>query len=62
MVEMKWVFLLVGIIIGLIVTAIAYHKLFAEFNNSIDDLKNRLKDKNLIITSLQNHVKDGQKK
>lgn len=53
---------LVGIILGMIGTAVGYHKWFTEYNDTIDDLKNRIKDKDLVINSLQKYVKDGDQK
>jgi|APSaa5957512535_1039671.scaffolds.fasta_scaffold868167_1 hypothetical protein len=49
------IYLLVGFSLGMILTAFAYHKWFVEYNETISDLKTRLKDKNVIIKSLNNH-------
>ena len=47
--------LLVGFILGMILTAVGYHKWFTEYNNTIDDLKNRIKDKDQVIRALQTY-------
>jgi hypothetical protein len=51
---------LTGFILGMIITAVGYHKWFTEYNDTIDDLKNRIKDKNMVIKALQNTTKNGQ--
>ena len=57
---MTLVYLLVGFILGMVLTAVGYHKWFTEYNNTIDDLKNRIKDKDMVIKALQNTTKNGQ--
>jgi|SaaInlV_100m_DNA_2_1039680.scaffolds.fasta_scaffold141893_2 hypothetical protein len=54
--------LLVGFILGMVLTAVGYHKWFWEYKDTVSDLKNRLRDKNMVIKSLQNVVNNGQKK
>ncbi len=39
----------------MILTAVGYHKWFVNYNDTINDLKSRLRDKNLIIKSLNNY-------
>lgn len=57
---MTAIHLLVGFILGMVLTAVGYHKWFTEYNKTIDDLKNRIKDKDMVISSLKNYVKDGK--
>ena len=57
---MNLVYLLVGFILGMILTAVGYHKWFTEYNEVIDDLKNQVKDKRMVIRALQNREREQE--
>jgi len=54
------IYLLTGFSVGMILTAFGYHKWFVNYNNTINDLKSRLRDKNLIIKSLTNYYETSK--
>jgi hypothetical protein len=54
--SMNVIMLLVGFILGMILTAVGYHKWFTEYNEVIDDLKQSKQDKDLVIHSLKEYV------
>ena len=53
---------LVGVILGMILTAIGYHRWFVEYNDTIDDLKGQVRGKDMVISSLKEHYKSEVQK